>query len=229
VNRSQLREAVTTRTSRSDLADLVNDAINASIEEIARVHRWKAFIEEISLAISTDDLSKALPDRTQHVFEGRVIAVSEDDEDTSYAWPIEITAKNRVVKRFPDIQRLFAGIPVIGYVESGTLYFYPKASQDLTIKLTVYTMPDVLTDDTTQTPELYLDQAIIAAATRDVFASIEKFSSADYWDRRYLRELTVGIREDNNKYPELRGDPFSRINRGVPIEPYLDPFNRGET
>jgi len=222
MNLSELRARVIKNTSRDDLEDLINSSLNEALVDIARAHRWRVFVCEEALSVVENDLYVELPSRTLKVYEARV-----QGEDGEYASPVLITTKSRIVRWYPDIDNDSSGKPKYCYVEGRKLYLCPKADGALDIIVTIYKLPDALEDDADETPELYLDQALIAAATRDVFASSEKFESANYWDMRFIQSVRLGIKEDSDKYPNILGDAFSGSRPFHAIEPYLDPFNKG--
>jgi hypothetical protein len=217
MTRAQLRDAIAGATNRADKTNLINTAINLALREIGSRHDFRELKDEQDVSIQVNEQSIAVPGTFHQIIEARLI-------NGTLSYPIEIRTKGWFVQRFPSPTTAPAAEPAYGYEEGGLLYFQAPAYAARTIRLTLYSLPADLLNDTDRCMIGYLDNAITSWGCAFVHRSLQMYQEAQYWMLEYERALRIAMAADIRKTGAIvTTDAYSTHDRrgGNP----LDPFN----
>lgn len=215
--RSQMRTLVQGNTSRTDKDTLINSYMTLAVDEIGRRHSFQEQESEITLTLNDGDGSVVLPTGTQVLKELRYV-------DGTSSVPVSIRPKTVIVKLFPSISSLTNGRTAYAYVEGDTLYVIPPMSGTHTLVATVVSQLDALDDDNDTLQVDGLENAVISYATWKLFASLQQYADATYWEQQFEKDFAKAIANDTEK-PGVEYDLQEYPEMAVQlIPPYLDPF-----
>jgi len=218
--RAQIRAAVISIVRRDDIDSDINTAIDFAIGEIGKRHIFRKLrVEPNDLTLSSGNSSVALDTVADHLIEARVI-------DSTNSYHLSLISKKEFVYLFPNVSADTAGAPEYAYVEDGTLYVYPKADDDYTIRTTVARQMDSLSDDS-DTPEVDgVDAAIVAWAASWIYDTIEMPELANRWLQRYEVLMVDAIKSDRRRPGVDRRAIQARSEESLPSQYWLKPFVR---
>jgi hypothetical protein len=217
LTRLQMRTLIQGNTSRTDKDTLINSHMTLAVDEIGRRHSFQEQESEITLTLNDGDLSIALPAGTQVIKELRYV-------DGTNSVPVSIRPKTVIVKLFPTISTLSFGRTAYAYVENDVLYVIPGMSGTHTLKATVVSQLNVLDDDNDTLQVSGLENTVISYATWKLFASLQQYADASYWEQQFEKDFAKAIANDMDK-PGVEYDLQEYPEMAVQlIPPYLDPF-----
>lgn len=223
MNFLQLQNAVIDNTSRSDKLPVIKNAINFALLEIAKLHEWKALKVEGNSSVVINDLSVSLAADFYRITEMRLINPSA----TSLSYAMHIYPKLSFIKKWPNVSAYGSGRPYIGYLEGGSLFFYPRSSAAYTLRYTYTKLPAALVTDGDVNPFVECDLPVIQWATGYIFGSIQMFEAATQWMSFYAQSITQSMRAEKRDVGiESRIEQFSQdedLQNTSPV-PWNDPF-----
>lgn len=205
---------------RSDKLATIKTAINLAVQEIGKIHPWRALRVQSDYALATDDFSVEI--EALDIIEAR--AIITDNE----SYPIKILRKDFFVRRWPNVEVTpISGRPLECYYENGVLFFAPRSGTDTyVLRVTRISLPDALIVDA-DTTLFDASMAIIAWASSYTLASIGMAELSPTWDQRYTASLANAVRAEKRGLgvTEERQE-FGTDSQPSSSTPWLDPFRR---
>lgn len=175
--------------NRTDQDTTIDNGIAAGVLDLCSQFEFRGMQSATTIAVVTNDLSKALPAGTYKVLN---IVV----RDGLNSWTIELRSKKWLLEQYPLPSALPAGRPAYCYEENGTLYFSSKFNAGFTIDVTLMNYEAFVNDADTLLYLPQVDNALVSYATSYTFRSLQQFEEAATWDMQYQRELRIALRAD---------------------------------
>lgn len=183
----QLRSLVQANTGRTDKDDLVDSALAMAARRVEREADFTDAIRSVTLPLTEGANSVDLPEDAVNILK---VQVARDSRRQS----LTIRTAEYVYERSsPDRQ----GIPEIGYITGGKVYFYPSASAGLSFVVD-YTV-SLLGPGGSTVP--LLDEALVCFATSWVLRSLQQHQDAAIWFAAYNEALRTAIINDRRTPP----------------------------
>ncbi len=188
--RGELRTRVVSITKRTDKTTVIDTALDMGLEEISLHpnHDWRQLVSEQTLSASDGDSSEPLPTGTHHVKEARFI-------NGLQSYKIQLLPKTQFLRWFPNVEDAQALRPLYAYVDNSTMYFSAPLTDDFDIRALCYILPS-FTDDDTEMPISVANNALTFFALGFVYDSMEMYSAASIWNRRYATAITAAMLTD---------------------------------
>lgn len=205
---------------RTDKDAVILLAFNLALDEISKRHAFRALRTEGDFDVEQGDTSITLPPETASIREARLI-----NDTLSYKIPIKF--KTEVVKKYPNVDSMVQGQPIVAYFESGELSFVPGSDNAYTIRVSYNKRFTYFVDDDSQT-EAPIDAAIVSWVTAYVWQSMGSSIQYRNWTIRYEDDLRSAIRDDNRQPGiDVTSEGVDGTPKPTSATPWLDPFNKG--
>lgn len=178
--------------NRSDKDEVVHQALNSALVQIGQLHDFSAVKFTSSVALTLDTEIAGVPDGTR-----RIDWVKLTDTSSETSALIEIRSLAWMDDAYPNRVYDGSGYPAGLAIEGDSFHVapYPDSSD---YQLEVHGVRYFTTFDSADaTCEVaMLNDALIAFASADVFASLESFVSEKSWRQRYIAAVSAAITED---------------------------------
>lgn len=216
MNRQALRNLVIEATGRTDKVDLINNALNLAVEEVSLARNWSDLQREgVAFTIGGSRSISLAPDLAR-LSEVRVV-------DGFNSWQMRLRPKEWVVRYYPNPEVSTHAKPIIGYIESKTLYLVPVPDTTYELRYTYYRTHPPLNSDTDELLIRGVDRAVVAYAIFWVMQTIEKTQEAVTWHQTYSVSLASAIKLDRDSAVHQSAAPWGVADYPI-LDPYHDPF-----
>lgn len=186
---------------RTDKTDLINRALDMALLRVLTVNQWSFSNKEADLTINLNDSNVALPSDCGKVMTATLV-------DGSSNLPLigkTIDAFNSVaiVNEFTIVS-----VPTIICQEGLNLKFFPPADKSYEIHIS-YMLKTSFSNDSSESPDKSLDEAIISYATYYCCLTIEP-NLAQMWFNNYQNSLYTALIADRRQGKTITTTPTYR-------------------
>jgi hypothetical protein len=211
VDREELREAVVDNTSRDDKTSQINRLLYRGLQNIARRHPFRELCVDADVTITAaGDSSVSLPSSAVSV---RSIVL----ENGTSSYELNLLSKFEFEQIHPMVSSEGNGYPTDAWLDYSTslLHFASPANASYVLRVSHAKDPSDFASDSTESPLLHANEALIAWATMRLFQSLQMHEDASYWDGVFREELAIAINADYDK--------IKRRMHGFKEDPVLPP------
>jgi len=195
-DRENLRDNVILITRRSDKTDLINLGLDFGLLSVAREHNFKVMKTTSDLSASEDDIVEALPSDFLDLREVRLI-----NDTSSYA--LRVRDEKWVTDRWPNRAADASRKPDYVFSDGTNIGFDAPLDADYTVRITYYTLPTFVDDDTTN-PIPLAEDAIVYFATEFLYNSMEMKERGLYWKTMGEIALAKAVARDKVESAEIK-------------------------
>lgn len=179
---SELITRVDYNTNRSGLDTRVTAHLNDGLREMARRHAWRDLHIERSASLTQSTYRYSFPSDMNEFYGLRIIDGTESE------W-LQIKTKFWLNQYAPYPAGDSEGKPEYVCVDGGYFEVNPVPDEAYTVYINMTKWPATLSNSS-DTPDIDgVDDALIAYATYQLYASLSQFENANYWQMEFERRL----------------------------------------